>query len=157
MGADIVAKIAVADTASGVLIANNIFCIEGRSQTVLGDQNRADKGVAKGLRNVVFENNLYQSIASWPANAAIKDRSPIIGNPAFVNAGGISLEDYIPQNIGLIRNRGIQISKLRGGAVGLTVGLNPKRDILATRFWACRIWEPSSCHRWWKTPRDSTA
>ena len=45
--------------------------------------------------------------------------------------GGISLEDYIPQNIGLIRNRGIQISKLRGGAVGLTVGLNPKRDILS--------------------------
>lgn len=85
---NIVAKIAVAPTAAGVLIANNIFCIEGRSQTVLGDQNRADKGVAKGLRNVVFENNLYQSIASWPANAAIKDRSPIIGNPAFVNAGG---------------------------------------------------------------------
>ena len=49
VGADIVAKIAVADTASGVLIANNIFCIEGRSQTVLGDQNRADKGVAKGV------------------------------------------------------------------------------------------------------------
>ncbi|MEI7534024.1 MAG: right-handed parallel beta-helix repeat-containing protein [Verrucomicrobiae bacterium] len=134
VGADIVAKVALADTAAGVLIANNIFCIEGRSQTVMGDQNRDDKGPAKGLRNAVFENNLYQSIASWPANAPVKDRSPIIGNPEFVNAGGMKLEDYIPQNARLVQNRGITIPRLRGDEVGLTVGLNPERDILGNKI-----------------------
>ena len=130
VGADIVAKVALADTAAGVLIANNIFCIEGRSQTVMGDQNRADKGAAKGLRNVVFESNLYQSIASWPVDAPIRDQSPIVGNPEFPNAGGIKLEDYIPRNVRLVRNRGITIPRLRDDEVGLTVELNPKHDIL---------------------------
>lgn len=130
VGSDIIAKMAVANTAEGVLIANNIFCIEGRSQTVIGDQNRADKGPAGGPHNVVFENNLYRSVTSWPADAPIKDRSSIIGNPEFRRAGGMSLDDYIPQNTSLIRNRGIPIPKLRGDEVGLTVGLNSEHDIL---------------------------
>ena len=130
VGLDIVAKVAVADTAEGMLIANNIFCIVGRSQTVTGDQNRADKGAAVGLHNVVFENNLYRSVASWPADAPIQDQSPIIGNPELRNAGGTNLADYIPQNMGLVQNRGIRIAKLRDDAVGLTVELNPTHDIL---------------------------
>jgi hypothetical protein len=129
VGTDIVAKVAVADTAEGVLIANNIFCIEGRSQTVTGDQNRADKSAARGLRNVVFENNLYRSVTSWPANAPIKDQSPMIGNPEFLHAGGMKPEDYLPQNSRLVRNRGIPIPRLRGDEVGLTVGLQPEHDI----------------------------
>jgi hypothetical protein len=99
---------------------------------MIGDQNRADKSVAKGLRNVVFENNLYQSITSWPADAPIKDQSPIIGNPEFRNAGRMNLEDYIPQNTRLVRHRGITIPRLRGDEVGLTVGLNPQHDILGS-------------------------
>jgi hypothetical protein len=130
VSADIVAKLAVADTAEGVLIANNIFCIEGASQTVTGDQNRADKSETKGLRNVVFKNNLYATLSSWPADASIKDQSPIIGNPEFQHAGGMRLEDYIPQNARLVRHRGIPIPRLRGDEVGLTVGLNPQHDIL---------------------------
>ena len=130
VGADIHAKVAVADTAAGVLIANNIFCIEGDSQSVIGDQIRPDKGGARAPRNVVFENNLYESVRSWPADAPIKDRSPIIGNPQFQHAGGMSLEDYIPRNIGLVRNRGILIPKLRSDDVGLTLGLHPQHDIL---------------------------
>lgn len=128
--ADIVAKVAVADTAEGVLIANNIFCIEGRSQTVRGDQYRADRDASQGLHNVVFANNLYASVRSWPADAPIRDRSPIIGNPGFANAGGVKVEDYIPQNAGLIRNRGIEISKLPQDGLGLKGGLVPEQDIL---------------------------
>jgi hypothetical protein len=130
VAADIVAKVAVAGTAEGVLIANNIFCIEGRSQTVMGDQNRADTGSVKGLRNIVFENNLYKSIASWPPDAPIKDRSPIFGSPEFLKPGGLKLEDYIPENSQLIQNRGIRISLLGGDEAGLLEGLNPKQDIL---------------------------
>ncbi len=130
VGADIVAKVAVADTAAGVLIANNIFCIEGGSQTVTGDQNRADKKAARSPRNVVFENNLFQSLASWPADAPIRDHSPIIGNPMFRHAGGTHPEDYIPQNLPLIHHRSERISRLYDDGVGLTVGLNSNHDIL---------------------------
>ena len=130
VGADIVSKVAVADTAEGVLIANNIFCLKGGSQTVIGDQNRADKAAARELRNVVSENNLYESVRSWPADAPIKDRSPFIGDPEFQQAGEMSLEDYIPQNTRLVQKRGVRTTRLHGDEVGLAVGLNPEHDIL---------------------------
>ena len=133
-GADMVAKVAVADTAEGVLIANNIFCIQGRSQIVMGDQNRADKGAGRGLHNVIFKNNLYQSITSWPADAPIKDQSPIIGDPVFESASGQSLANYTPRNAALVKDKGIKIPKLPHDDVGIFAGLEVQTDILGNRI-----------------------
>ena len=131
---DIVAKMALTDTAKGVLIANNIFYIKGRSELVLGDQNEPDHGKAAGLPNVIFQNNLYLRPDNWPASLPIQDHSPIVGDPQFRREGGIQPQDYIPQNIALIQDRGIAIRRLLHDELGLSVGLKVEADILGNQI-----------------------
>jgi len=127
---DIVAKFAVAPTARGVLIANNIFYLLGRSESVLGDQNKADHGPAISLRDVVFDNNLYLPAGSWPPASLLQDRGPVVGDPLFRHAGGGNLSDYIPRNTALVRDQGMRIPKLPQDETGLVGGLEMTTDIL---------------------------
>ena len=127
---NIVAKISVAPTARGVLIANNIFYIAGRSESVAGDQNKADKLLSGPLQNVVFKNNLFLHPEDWPADSGLQDQSPINGDPGFQKAGGMSLEDYVPANGRLVRKRGISIPLIPGDATGLAGGIKMEQDIL---------------------------
>jgi hypothetical protein len=127
---DIVAKVAVASTAQGVLMANNIFYIMGRSKSVQGDQSRPDDVKATTLPNVVFKNNLYLQANSWPAESLLQDGRPIVGDPKFRNPGGRQLQDYIPQNVALIKDKGIPINRLPQDEVGLVPGLKVTADIL---------------------------
>lgn len=126
----IAAKMAVAPTAEGVLIANNIFYVLGRSQMVKGDQFSADAAAAGPLKNVVFENNLFLRADNWPAAVGIHDRAPLIGDPGFARAGGLSTEDYVPRNVALVKNRGVRIAKIPSDQNGLKIGLGVDRDIL---------------------------
>jgi len=130
VGSNIVAKISVAPTTRGLLIANNIFYIMGRSESVAGDQSKADKVLSDPLRNVVFKNNLFLRPDNWPAGSVLQDQSPINGDPGFQKAGGMSLEDYAPSNARLVRNRGIPIPLIPGDATGLVGGLKIDWDIL---------------------------
>ena len=127
---ELTAKFAVAPTAEGVLIANNIFCIQGRSQSVVGDQFRADRAAVAGLTNVVFENNLYLRADNWPREIGIRDDSPRIGDPEFPRPGGLKLEDYLPRNAKVVKRQGIHVSKLACDPVGLIAGLGVEHDIL---------------------------
>jgi hypothetical protein len=124
------ANFSIAPTAQGVLIANNIFYIKGRSQSVIGDQMRPDDGPAASIEKVVFQNNLFLRADNWPANSMIQDQSPRVGDPQFKNGGGGNLDDYIPQNAELIMGKGIAIPHLPDDKIGLTVGLKVDRDIL---------------------------
>jgi hypothetical protein len=128
--ASIVTKISVAPTASGVLIANNIFCLQGRSESVSGDQNRPDQLLSGPLPNVVFKNNLFLRPDNWPAGVQLQDQAPVIGDPDFARAGGLRLEDYVPANAKLVQNHGIPIPLIPGDAVGLAGGLKMNSDIL---------------------------
>lgn len=127
---DIVAKIAVTPTARGVLIANNIFYLAGSSVLVAGDQNRPDAARPVAIPGVVFEHNLFLRPDTWPAAAPMQDQSPILGDPEFKNGGGLTLEDYVPANVNLIRDRGIVIPRIPNDQIGLAVGVNPGQDIL---------------------------
>ncbi len=127
---DIVAKFAVAPTAEGVLIANNIFHVRGRSQMVKGDQFSADRAADGPLPRVVFENNLFLRADNWPAAVGIADRAPLLGDPGFARPGGIELADYLPANAALVKDRGRRIAPLPGDDVGLTLGLAVAHDIL---------------------------
>lgn len=127
---NIAANVSVAPTARGVLIANNIFCFQGRSEAVAGDQKRAAFQGHKPAHNIVFENNLYLRANTWPEDTKNQDRSPIVGDPNFCRQGGDSIKDYIPRNTALIKDRGIVISKLPGDEIGLVGGLKVPRDIL---------------------------
>ncbi|MDH4444750.1 MAG: right-handed parallel beta-helix repeat-containing protein [Akkermansiaceae bacterium] len=129
-----VARISVAPSARGVLVANNIFYFRGGSKTVTGDQGKRDimRGAAPG--NVVFSNNLFLDGHSWPADAPIKDQSPIVGNPDFKQGGGGDIKDYLPRNAGLVRDKGLRILKLPGDDAGLLGGLDLKTDICGSRI-----------------------
>lgn len=130
----IVAKIAVTKVAKGVLVANNIFCIKGEAQAVLGDQYKPEKDGSGSVQNVMFKNNLFLKANNWPQEVLIQDEAPQNGNPDFLNPGGDRLSDYVPQNKSLIRNKGISISVLPGDSVGLVLGLEVEKDILGHRI-----------------------
>ncbi len=130
----IVAKFAVDNTSSGILIANNIFYIKGKSVSVLGDQFKADKKIDSQLKNVFFENNLFLNSENWPSDLGIKDNSPIFGNPMFVNEGGMHAEDYMPKNSRLVKNKGVKIDLLANDTIGLMQSLKLKKDILGNKI-----------------------
>jgi hypothetical protein len=130
VGADRVAKFAIAPTTEGLLIANNIFCIAGDSQLVAGDQLRRDALAATALPNVVFENNLYLKPDNWPAAISIQDASPLSGDPKFSVPGGLKVEDYVPRNVAGVKNRGVEIKRIPNDRIGLMGGLKMDRDIL---------------------------
>jgi hypothetical protein len=126
----IVSRVAIDGTSRGILIANNIFCVMGVSKTVLGDQNKADNGASRLDGPVMFKNNLWLSAKAWPSDAVIKDAAPKMGDPKFRNPGGNKIEDYIPTNSGMVRDKGIRIELLKDDFIGLLQGMNPDKDIL---------------------------
>jgi hypothetical protein len=127
---DIVAKIAVTKTASGVLVTNNIFCFMGESQAVLGDQYNPEKDGTGAVSRVLFKNNLFLKASAWPEEVLIHDEAPLYGDPGFSNPGGDRLTDYIPLNESLVRDRGIDIPLLPGDKNGLNDGPPVMHDIL---------------------------
>jgi len=131
---NIEAKFAVAKTSEGVCVVNNIFVIEGNSSEVQGDQYVPDQKGDLPVKRVIFENNLYLKNDNWPESVLIQDNSPVYGNPEFVRTGGLNIRDYIPQNIALIRDKGIEIPKIPGDTIGLTLGLNVEKDILGNKI-----------------------
>ena len=95
----------------------------------MGDQYKPEKKGKSKVMNVNFKNNLYLKVTNWPKKVMIQDRSPIKGDPNFANKGGSKISDYIPQNKSLIKNKGIEISKLPGDKIGIKGGLKMKFDI----------------------------
>lgn len=126
--ADLPATFSFGSTTDGLLIANNVFQVMGRSQDVHGIQD--DKVEPKGARiqNVVFRNNLYNRSAVIPENSPIHDGNPIIGEPGFANAGGVDAADYIPGALALVKGKGVRIDQLPGDETGLKIGLEVKTD-----------------------------
>ena len=128
--ASIEAKFAIDNTSNGIVIANNIFCIKGLSKTVLGDQNKKDAQKGLVVENVIFQNNLFLNETTWPKYLKIVDSKPIIGNPLYRKEGGLKITDYIPQNLALIQNKGIEIPSLPENNVKLLFGLKMEKDIM---------------------------
>jgi hypothetical protein len=132
---DIVAKVAVAPSAEGVLVANNIFHWVGASRDVIGDQLRGEKNAADPIARAVFRNNLFLRHDSWPRGVALQDVAPLIGDPGFARPGGMDLLDYVPTNVALVRDQGIEIAPLPDDDIGLTLGLRVSHDILGQPIW----------------------
>ncbi|MGZ3756297.1 MAG: right-handed parallel beta-helix repeat-containing protein [Mucilaginibacter sp.] len=131
---DISVKIAIATSAEGILMANNIFYIEGESKLVAGDQQKFEKTAPVNIERCFFKNNLFLKASNWPKAAIIQDDEPIIGDALFKNKGGLKLEDYVPTNVSLIKNKGIEINKIEGDQIGLVPGLKVEYDILGNKI-----------------------
>ena len=130
VGESIDAKFAVAPSAAGVLVANNIFYIAGRSLRVAGDQTKSDQAATHPVERAVMSHNLFLRADNWPQALGLADRAPLIGDPAFATPGGARLADYVPGNAALVKDRGISIAPLPGDNIGLTLGLPVTTDIL---------------------------
>ena len=130
----IVSKIAIDKASQGVLVANNIFHVKGKSQYVLGDQYKPDDGGLGKISNSFFENNLFLRDSYWPSEALIQPINSIYGDAEFKNPGGINISDYIPKNLSIIKNKGIEIRKILSDTVGLFKGLKMERDILGNKI-----------------------
>lgn len=128
--ATIEAKFAVDNTTNGIVIANNIFCIKGLSKTVLGDQNKRDAQNGVEVENVFFKNNLFLNESTWPKALKMEDTARVIGNPLYRKEGGLKIEDYIPQNVTLIQNKGIEIPALPESSIKLLFDLKMEKDIM---------------------------
>jgi hypothetical protein len=131
---DIVAKIAVDRASEGVLLANNIFYIEGKSQAVLGDQYKPETAGESRVKDIIFKNNLFLRSDNWPEDVIIHDSSPQYGNPGFKNAGGKEILDYVPLNTKIIKDQGIEIPKIQGDSFGLFIGLKAEYDIVGNKI-----------------------
>lgn len=127
--ADQISKIAIESRSSGILIANNIFHLEGPSKLVLGDQYKPDDGSMQDFERVFFKNNLFLKKENWPSEILIQDSEPLIGSVDFSNPGGMSPEDYIPMNKTL-QNKGISIPLLPNDHFGLMGGMDLPYDFL---------------------------
>ncbi len=127
---DLTAKMAVAKVAEGALLANNIFYIEGESKAVLGDQYKPQDAGEAEIPNVIFKNNLFLKASNWPKEVLIHDEAPVFGDPQFVNKGGLNIEDYVPTNHVLVKDKGIEIPFIPGDDKGLFPGLKVEKDIL---------------------------
>lgn len=117
----------------GILIANNIFCLKGYASY---DERKQFLPSSGPISRVVFKNNIYLKTDNWPdkGHVMITDEAPVYGNPQFVNEGGLDIKDYIPQNVGLIKNKGMEISLIPGDTIGLLGGFRVKNDIVGNRI-----------------------
>lgn len=126
---DIVPKIAVASSAKGILVVNNIFYFEAASQMVAGDQKKQEVEVDI-TTNAIIENNIFLRPDNWPSELALKDATPVFGDAGFTKKGGLLITNYIPINKKLISNKGIAIKQIPNDTIGLKIGLKLEKDIL---------------------------
>lgn len=117
-------------TTEGLLIANNIFHLQGESLNVSGDQEGRVETSTFEIPRAVMENNLFLSAASVPPGLPVKDLQGMTGDVGFRSPGGLNAEDYTPRSTELVRNRGRAITRLPGDDIGLRIGLEVKTDIL---------------------------
>lgn len=129
----IVPKVAVSSSCNGILVANNIFYFEQAGNMVAGDQKKVEID-GNGIPNVVFKNNLFLNANSWPKESPIQDMLPVFGDAKFKNKGGLAIEDYLPLNKKIIKNKGIRIEPIPNDSIGLKVGLKVEKDILGNRI-----------------------
>jgi hypothetical protein len=130
---DITAKFSVQDTNLGLLVANNIFYIEGASEDITSDSS--DNYTQNMVDHVVWENNLYRTVGNVQtfyndvlSGPSFTDTDPKYGNPLFANKGGLAAVDYIPSSTSLIEDKGIIIDKLPDDSIGLKIGLPVGED-----------------------------
>jgi len=126
---DIDAHFFLANTTEGLLVANNIFYILGKTYTSVRNWIHVP-GVEP--QNICFMNNLYKYPGTLPDDFPVQDSLPLYGDPGFANPGGLNPQDYIPSNTELIKDKGIPVTKLPGDSIGLKVGLTVKKDFFGT-------------------------
>jgi hypothetical protein len=120
----------VAPTTDGLLVANNIFHLEGET-VALGVPRENDRGAKlPPPARAVFRNNLFLRPSSMPQFLPVRMTRNMFDNPGFLQPGGIAPEDYVAAHGAVIRDRGIRVERMPGDAVGVRRGLDAEVDFL---------------------------
>ncbi len=116
----------IEQTTWGMLIANNLFFIDGPVE----DESPLWRGeYPAGMPDsVVWTNNLYQRGKIFPEDWVFYETNPIFGNPNLTNPGGLTAADYIPDPNAFVEGRGIEIPNIPGDTIGLAIGLEVTED-----------------------------
>lgn len=126
-------EVGFAKTLEGILVANNIFYIEDYA---VHDPRKAFLPSNGPISRVFFKNNLYLNAKNWPSadEVMITDQKPLYGDPFFAKTGGEKIENYVPNNMELIKNKGVMIPFLPRDTVGIVGGLEVEVDILGNKI-----------------------
>ncbi|VGO22687.1 right-handed parallel beta-helix repeat-containing protein [Pontiella sulfatireligans] len=119
-------------TVKGALFANNVVYTVG---SIVHNRERSDDAVlgdAQKNNLVFFKNNLFRREFAWMSDP-FTVTGTVVADPAFVRAGGDSIEDYIPKNRQAC-SQGIQIEKLPGDTEGPVGGFDVEYDILGRKI-----------------------
>lgn len=126
-------EVGFASTVNGMMIANNIFYIEDYA---VHDHRKNFLPESGPIPYVFFRNNLYLNAKNWPDadKVMITDLEPFYGDANFTNAGGLEIKDYTPQNVDLVKDKGIYISNLERDSLGIWGGNFVRVDILGNKI-----------------------
>ncbi len=130
---DQLAQFAVQNKTDGLVVANNIFMIEGDSQHIDQAKYHLVDG-ANPTQDIMVKNNLFLKASNWPSTLLAASTEAVIGNPIFVNKGGSLITDYVPTNKELVANKGIEITAIADDPIGLIPGFIVSEDILGNRI-----------------------
>ena len=122
-------QFAVHNETDGLVVANNIFMIEGDSHHIDQARYQLVNGV-NPTQDISVKNNLFLTVNNWPSTLLAQSTGSLVGNPQFVNKGGFSIADYIPENKALVANKGIAVSAIADDPIGLVPGFSLSEDIL---------------------------
>ena len=120
----------IGPTTRGLLIANNIFFLQGETLHVVGDQDKRKENAITSVPGAVVTHNLFLSATVLPEGVPFANVDPCFGDPGFRNPGGLAAEDYIPHKRSLVQDQGIEIPLIPGDSTGLKGGLAVPHDIL---------------------------
>ncbi|WP_068544291.1 Ig-like domain-containing protein [Thalassotalea crassostreae] len=126
---DQLAQFAVHNETNGLLVANNLFIIEGDTHYITQDIYNLVDG-ENPTQDILVTNNAFLDATDWPVESLAVSTNPIVGDPQFANQGGFTLADYIPANQDLISNQGIEIVAFADDPIGLVAGFALSEDIL---------------------------
>jgi hypothetical protein len=115
-------------TTEGLLIANNLFYLQGESLDVLGDQDKRSLKTIGMIPRTLVTHNLFRPSGGIPNGIPFESIDQINGDPDYVGRGEAIPELYIPRNTSLVANQGIEIHPLGGDEIGLTIGLKVSHD-----------------------------
>ncbi len=111
------------NTTGGLLVANNIFFLDGPTAS-----HTSAAWTQDALDRTVWENNLYQRVDLLPSGIPVGDSAPLVGDPGFAVEGGIEPENYEAFFFENVKDKGIVIEKIPGDAIGLRIGLEVAED-----------------------------
>ncbi|VGO18111.1 hypothetical protein [Pontiella sulfatireligans] len=119
-------------TVKGALFANNVVYTVGN---IVHNREKSDDAVSGDAQKnnlVFFKNNLFRREFAWMSDP-FTVTGTVVADPAFVRAGGDSIEDYIPKNKQAC-STGIALQKLPSDEVGLMGGFDLKYDLFGNEI-----------------------